>query len=193
MGRMSNLNPYAPPQTDALGSVSLKDAKARRTNLINRRTVALLVDGFPYALLVGVPFSVFLRVSHGGFPGAGWLAQAPLYLFRDAFGSAGVGKRLVRLGIADAASGGTATRRARIVRGLPLIFPAVPLIEYFVAYYGNATMQRTGDMLARTRVVDLAPERFGKSSWTWQLLAALAVAGSLYVFESATLLTLFET
>jgi hypothetical protein len=70
------------------------------------------------------------------------------------------------------------------------VIPFVSLIEYFVAYYGNESMQRIGDKMASTRVIDVAPERFGTSSWSWQLLLACAVATTLYVIEGMVIMAL---
>jgi uncharacterized RDD family membrane protein YckC len=191
---MSNTNPYAAPQADALDDRTARDAakltKAQRTNRINRRTVALLVDSLPYSLLIGVPVSQLLILSGHVFPGSTLLLYAPLYLLRDAFGAAGLGKRLVGLSLAQAGSDASPSMSARILRGVPLVIPFVSLVEYFVAYYGNEPMQRLGDKMAGTRVIDVAPERFGTSSWSWQLLLACVVAWALYVIEGMVIMAL---
>lgn len=172
--------------------------KLRRANLMNRRTVAwflevvvVMVTVMPpaVALLLRVRPEVAMRLLGGGAPGALVALEMAIWgvfiLFRDVPGGASPGKRLVGLAVAPAAddgSGGAVPVGRRILRNVPIAIPLVPAIEFLVAYYGNERMQRLGDRMSATCVVDRSPERLGRGSWSLQLLLALALLVLVHKF-----------
>lgn len=171
--------------------MAMDPEKLRRTNLINRRTVAWLVEvTFLSVTLIPPLITLYMRLvpediaqmARGETPTGLWLAQLAVWgayiLVRDLLGSASLGKRLVGLGVAPAMAGAAAAADApvsagrRVLRSVPIAIPFVPVVEFFVAYYGNPGMQRLGDQWAGTQVVDRAPERMGRGAWSGQLLLA---------------------
>ena len=51
------------------------------------------------------------------------------------------------------------------------------MIEFLVASFGNKDMQRLGDLAASTRVVDAKPEKFGRGTYSWQLVLTMLACG----------------
>lgn len=160
--------------------------KLRRTNLINRRSVAWLLEVTLIVVVLIPPlFVLYLKlvpedvpaIAAGETPGGLWLAQLGLWaayiLVRDLLGSASWGKRLVGLAIAPADGGdGPVAAGRRLLRSVPIAIPLMPIAEFFVAFYGNDRMQRLGDQWAGTRIEDRSPERLGKGSFSGPLLLA---------------------
>ena len=85
-----------------------------------------------------------------------------------------MGKRLVGLGIATP-DGDSASIGAKLTRNIPLCIPIFPIVEFFVAYYGDEHMQRLGDKFANTRVIDLQPDTKGKGTWSAQLVVSVVI------------------
>lgn len=155
--------------------------KDKRVNLINRRTVAWILEAFP-VYLIGSLLTFATGVANLHF-----IVLAAYLLVRDLPATGSWGKKLVGLGVeSDKAELGAS---AKVLRNVPLIIPIVPLVEFFVAYTDANGMRRLGDRFAGTRVVDLAPERFGDGSWTGQLVGALVVTGAIHYFVMQALLT----
>ncbi|MBN1946934.1 MAG: RDD family protein [Bradymonadales bacterium] len=158
--------------------------KESRINLINRRSVAWLLE---VAAINAVVAPVVLAVYFHARPVVlAELAQGttavlfPIQLaiwgvylaIRDLVGATSFGKYLVGLGLAPSGdSAGRVPIGSRVLRNLPLIIPFVPVIEFVIAYYGNDQMQRLGDKLAKTQVVDL-DTRKSLGSWSGMLLLA---------------------
>src|SRR4051812_13695861 len=116
---MTEPNPYAAPLSPidvAPTPEAAKLEKARRTNLINRRSVALLLELAAYTI-APVPIITFLIMRlMPSLPTSlvGWVTIVPFYVLRDVTGPASFGKRLVGLGIAGSAPQAAPSFGARI-------------------------------------------------------------------------------
>ena len=166
-------------------------SKKMRTNLINRRTTAFLLE---MAGVFAVPFPIlyvlYLRNNEEALAaavnGSETAAQMIMtvvtiayYLIRDLPGKGSLGKRLVGLEVAAVDSLEAPTTKARILRGVPLAIPYFgQIIEFFAAYRGNDMMQRFGDKIAGTYIADRAPERFAKGSFTLPMIGAFIALGT---------------
>ncbi len=84
---------------------------------------------------------------------------------------------MLGLTVVRAESGAPASTGMRVGRNVPLVVPFVPLIEFLVASFGNKDMQRLGDLAASTRVVDAKPEKFGRGTYSWQLVLTMLACG----------------
>ena len=141
--------------------------KAQKTNLINRRTVAYLIEITIVAVLLA-PLQAFAGAT------LGWIATIGYLLCRDLLGPVSFGKRLVGLTV-KTLDGGDMDVTAKLSRNVSLAIPFGGVIEFFVAFYGNDQMQRIGDKMAKTCVVDLEPDTKGQGSWSGQLLLTLII------------------
>ena len=126
----------------------------------------------PYFLtaLVWLPF-LFLRERMGG--GVSW------------------GKKMMGLDLARSdESDHPVSAKNKIIRNLILIIPIFPLVEYFAAYYGNNKMQRIGDKMGGSYVIeaDIAKPRTG--SYSTALLGAF-IGGMIVYYSVAPSLTEF--
>lgn len=179
-----------------------KLSKERRINLINRRSTAYLLEITVWHLaFMPLVIAIFLHnneqalleVIEAGAAGKTWdppfwltsLVWLPFLFFRERLGG-GVswGKKFVGLDLARSdGSDHPVSEKSRRTRNLVLIIPLLPLIEYFVAYYGNHKMQRLGDKWSGTYIVesDVAKPRTGSYSAAvlGAFIAAIYVYGSL--------------
>lgn len=173
-------NPYAAPVAEpgVAAAVAVLDKRAR-TNLINRRTVAVLLELTVWSLTGGVIVRA-LGLVLGADPVAGafgWWAIAPYWLLRDVIGLAAWSRRRVGLELVSGGTGQPPAAGARVLRNLLLVVPLFQLIEYFVAYYGDGQMRRLGDKMADTCVTDRDPARTASGTYSGQLLGALILSG----------------
>ncbi|MBT9560815.1 MAG: RDD family protein [Myxococcales bacterium] len=147
--------------------------KDQRVNLINRRSVAWILEFIPIYVVSTLVLSL---ISASDL--LAWLMLAVWLGVRDLWG-ASWGKKLVGLDVApiDDASR-EVSPGSRVLRNAPLMVPLVPIVEFFVAYLGSdPQMKRIGDRLAGTRIVDRFPDTQGRGSWSGMLVLALVVAG----------------
>jgi uncharacterized RDD family membrane protein YckC len=109
-----------------------------------------------------------------------WALIAVYLLVRDLTGSASVGKTMVGLGLANAkGDAAKVSVSARILRNLTIAIPGVQLIEFFVAYQGNNKMQRMGDYLSNTYVVDLRPRESSRGTFAGPMAASVLVTACI--------------
>lgn len=162
------------------GASSQQLTKDQRVNLINRRTVAYLVEVSVVFIVLAAPVALL-----GGW--FSWVGFPAYFALRDMVGPASFGKTMVGLGLAEHDSDAAPGASGKILRNVLLIIPLVPLVEFFVAYYGNNEMQRLGDKLGKTRVVDLDPHGKGIGSWTGQLVGMLIVTYVAIAFVGAAI------
>jgi len=160
------------------------EEKRRRANLINRRSMAWIIEVTAVQTLV-MPIIVVLFAEEGsgilktGVVPVKWslVLWGAYCLARDLLGSESVGKRLLGLTVMRADSDAHAPAGMRVGRNVTLIVPLVPVVEFLVAYFGNKQMQRLGDFAASTRVVDVQPGRFGRGTYSWSLVLTLITCG----------------
>lgn len=182
-------NPYAAPAAQPAGA-SVTD-KRHRANMINRRTVAVLLEGLVWGVtLEPLIKRIFLRTLHEPRVGVlvGWVvSMVAFFAARDLLGPQSPGKTLVGLRLVQDDDSDRPVRAAqRVVRNLVFVIPVMEIVEFFVAYYGGPAMQRLGDRMARTRVVAAHPERTASGTFSWQLLGTVVLTlVSMRVFEPA--------
>jgi hypothetical protein len=176
-------NPYAAPQAGPASGASPAAEKARRVNLINRRTAALLFEMAAYYATLGCLAAYVFHSRDTEGPPLVMFSMLPCYLLRDILGDGSPAKRMLGLRLVSGDGRELPSVGARILRNVTLMLPVLPVVEYFVAFYGNATMQRLGDRLAGTRVEDVDPARYGKGSYSATMLASIVavVLASLLV------------
>jgi uncharacterized RDD family membrane protein YckC len=173
--------------------------KEQRINLINRRSIAYLLEiTVWYLAFTPLVVAIYLNNNVAALADLERLANAgeqwhqpywltalvwfPYFFYRDRFGGrVSWGKRFLSLDIARVdGSDHPVSNGNRSVRNLVMLIPIFPLIEYCVAYYGNKKMQRMGDKWAGTYVVeaDVAKPRIG--SYSAALLGTVLLFGFVY-------------
>jgi uncharacterized RDD family membrane protein YckC len=173
-------NPYEAPQA-APAPPSAATQNARRINLINRRTIALLLENAAFAVTAQPLLSALLSKTgqpalSSGAVGA-VLVSLVFFVSRDILGPESFGKRLLGLRIVrHDGSPEPPSVEQRIRRNLLFVFPVMLLVEFFVAYYDVPAMRRLGDRVAGLQVVDAAPERADTRTFNAALVGAVALA-----------------
>ena len=180
-------------QAPAVGpSTSLP--KEMRTNLINRRSVAWILEfcvwhviAYPIAISYYLANNesawgeVLAAASEGEkWYGPMWIYIAvwlPYFLLRDQLGQGSWGKKLVGLKVVSD-DGTSPPPKDRAVRNILLAVPLVPLIEFFVAK-DAVKMKRMGDKMASTYVTEIDPANAPKGSWSGKLVLAFIVGFGL--------------
>ncbi len=160
-------------EDDDVSESTIVLTKDQRVNLINRRSVAWILEFIPIYVVSTLVLSLISASEL-----LAWLILAVWLAVRDLWG-ASWGKKLVGLDVApiDDASR-EVSPGSRVLRNVPLMVPLVPIVEFFVAYLGSdPQMKRIGDRLAGTRIVDRFPDTRGRGSWSGMLILALVVAG----------------
>lgn len=142
----------------------LRERKRRRIDLLNRRSIAWLIEIALLELTV-TPILVVMTVNANtasrleGVPiGLSLIAWGLYSLARDTIGDASIGKRMMKLSLQQQESPESPSTSAKIQRNIPLVIPLGPVVEFVVLYFGGETQIRLGDRLASTRVVDAAPD-----------------------------------
>lgn len=123
------------------------------------RLAAFLVDALTLSIALVLPASIFSYA-------AVWIAHATKWvnivwycallvlvagiLLRDGRHGRSLGKRILGLQL-ETGDGKPCSYLRSLVRNLPLIIPGWNLVEIFLVFRGRA---RTGDRIARTRVIE---------------------------------------
>lgn len=154
-----------------------------RTNLINRRTVAWLLEISVIRHLTTVLVATVLP-----FNVLSWVLPGLWILLRDVK-TTSWGKRVLGLEVVSCRSDApVADTKARLLRNLPLLVPLVAIVEFFVAYGAqNTDMQRLGDRLAETRIRDASPEHLGNGTFVGPLVGTVFGLGLLEYAVTAML------
>ena len=156
-------------------------SKTYKDNLINRRSVAWLLEFVPVHVL-----ATLLVVNVSPSRVLPWIVTAVWLAIRD-IKTSSWGKRLVKLEVVNE-TGGSPAPMARVLRNVTLMIPYLPVVEFLVAYFGkDPTMPRIGDLVAKTRIHDLAPDTMGQGNFSGQLVGTLAVAIAIEYFVASSL------
>ena len=111
-----------------------------------------LLDSLVYAVIVGIPFGVWMRMGLEGTNIMLWVAAsiALLYLlFQDALNGRSIGKRLMKIRVVDSKSGLPCKWWQSFLRNLSL--PILSVIDCI--FILGEKKQRLGDKLSKTLVV----------------------------------------
>jgi uncharacterized RDD family membrane protein YckC len=155
----------------------MSEDKAKRETLANRRAVAILIELCAVKLLIVI---IALTTGNGDSISAGWRPLGLYLLLRGLIGTANMSKRFVGLRLISV-NGGAISTWAGIKRNLLLIIhPAVLLPVGYASLIHTDQQTRFGDMWAKTRVVDMAPDTKGQGSWRIYLILALGVFSGLF-------------
>ena len=135
---------------DSAPEVKSKQAWSMPQKVPNKRVCAFLVDMFSLVVIEAV-LALILRETF-------WILDIAYLLIRDAlFEGSSIGKSLVGLRVLNAA-GKPCTLTQSILRNLIFLLPLTVVVEYIVMR-SSYRERRLGDFVAKTRVIDLNPER----------------------------------
>ena len=132
----------------------------------NKRVCAFIIDSIIGQVFGGI-FAFMMAKD------VGWMLYAIFILTRDSLNGQSIGKILVGLQVVEQNYSPVSPAKT-ILRNISMAIPLVPLIEYYVMLNDKAEGKRLGDLLAKTRVHDLKPER-KDSAFLW-ISVALFVA-----------------
>ena len=175
---MTNANPYEAPESE-LEQAPAEQKTTNKKKVPNKRVCAFLVD-----MLCLVSIEAILGIIVAEIV---WVLDAAYLLLRDAlFQGRSIGKYFVGLQVVNA-SGEPCTLLRSAVRNAIFLLPIIIIIEYVVMRF-SPQERRLGDLIAKTTVLDLRPDR---SDTLFMLLSIVVIV--VFLIVGGILLTIISS